>query len=190
MQSLADLCEAISRTTKKNEKISLVAAYFQNHSVEDSALASIFLSGRAFPAYEETTLNIGGALLARVLLEVTGVTDHQLGLAYRRHGDLGSAAFDLFTEHKIVPRTPPISLSELESKFRSIAAAPGPSKKADIVRDLFTRATPLEAKYLVKFMGGDLRIGLRESLVEEAIAKAYDEDANHVRRANMLLGDI
>src|SRR3954451_15344151 len=130
MQSLADLCEAISRTTKKNEKISLVAAYFQNHSVEDSALASIFLSGRAFPAYEETTLNIGGALLARVLLDVTGATDHQLGLAYRRHGDLGSAAFDLYQEkfggapplsrsdRVGKPISLPITIRELESKFR------------------------------------------------------------------------
>src|SRR5258708_910087 len=101
MQSLAALCESISRTTKKNEKISLVAAYFQSNTVADSALASVFLSGRSFPAYEEATLNIGGALLARVLLDVTRATDHQLGLAYRRHGDLGSAAFDLFTEKNI-----------------------------------------------------------------------------------------
>ncbi|MCU1308734.1 MAG: ligase ATP-dependent (dnl1) [Acidobacteriaceae bacterium] len=209
MHSLAALCEAISRTTKKNEKISLVAAYLQANPVADSAIASIFLSGRAFPAYEETTLNIGGALLARVLLDITHATDHQLGLAYRRHGDLGSAAFDLFTEKNIntgAPSEPalseaegakpqvgipiPITLPELESKFRDIAAASGPSKKADVVRRLFERSTPLEAKYLVKFMGGDLRIGLRESLVEEAIAKAYDEDASQVRRANMLLGDI
>ncbi|MCU1310405.1 MAG: ligase ATP-dependent (dnl1) [Candidatus Angelobacter sp.] len=203
MHSLAALCESISRTTRKNEKISLVAAYFQSNTVADSAIASIFLSGRAFPAYEETTLNIGGALLARVLLDITHATDHQLGLAYRRHGDLGSAAFDLFTEKNInagapsvakpqvgTQAAPPITLQELESKFRDIAAASGPSKKADIVRRLFERSTPLEAKYLVKFMGGDLRIGLRESLVEEAIAKAYGEDASQVRRANMLLGDI
>jgi DNA ligase-1 len=211
MHSLAALCESISRTTKKNEKISLVAAYFQSHTITDSAIASIFLSGRAFPAHEETTLNVGGALLARVLIDATGATDHQLGLAYRRHGDLGSAAFDLYNARNInvgAPSEPalsevegvkpqmgtqvgiPITLPELESKFRDIAAASGPSKKADIVRDLFARAMPLEAKYLVKFMGGDLRIGLRESLVEEAIAKAYSEDATAVRRANMLLGDI
>src|SRR3954471_22581058 len=98
MKQLASLCEAISRTTKKTEKIALVANYFQQNTPADSALAAIFLSGRAFPAYDETTLNVGGALLARVLTEVTDTTDHQLGIAYRRHGDLGSAAFDLYTE--------------------------------------------------------------------------------------------
>ena len=52
------------------------------------------------------------------------------------------------------------------------------------------RATPLEAKYILKIITGDLRIGLKESLVEEAIAKAYDEPFARVQRANMLLGDI
>jgi DNA ligase-1 len=190
MHDLASLCEAISRTTKKTEKIALVASFFELHAVDNSARASILLSGRAFPAYEETTLTVGGALLSRVIIEVIGATDHQLGLAYRRHGDLGSATFDLFSEKHPTARTPHITLAELEAKFRAIAAASGPAKKADIIRDLFQRASPLEAKYLVKFMGGDLRIGLRESLVEEAIAKAYSEDASQVRRANMLLGDI
>jgi DNA ligase-1 len=83
-----------------------------------------------------------------------------------------------------------ITLHELESAFRKIAAASGPAAKTPIIRDLLLRGSPLEAKYLIKFMGGDLRIGLRESLVEEAIAKAFDEPHDAVRRANMLLGDI
>ena len=95
MQSLAALCGAISRTSKKTEKVALVSDFFRRNSIDDSARASVLLSGRAFPAFEETTLNVGGALLSRVLLEVTHATDHQLGVAYRRHGDLGSAAFDL-----------------------------------------------------------------------------------------------
>ena len=61
-------------------------------------------------------------------------------------------------------------------------------------------ATPLEAKYIVKIMTGDLRIGLKESLVEDAIARAYGSTLagvklagvklEDVQRANMLLGDI
>ena len=58
------------------------------------------------------------------------------------------------------------------------------------MRDLLSRATPLEAKYIVKIMTGDLRIGLKESLVEDAIARAYGATLPEVQRANMLLGDI
>ncbi len=219
MRDFAELCEKISRTTKKLEKTRLVAEFIKTRPVDEAAHAAVFLSGRAFPAYEETVLSVGGALLSRLLQEVTGATGHQLTLAYRRHGDLGSAAFDLYNEKRInldreveTPRqmgapsnargvarwvgereggnTPTaLTLHELESAFRKIAAASG-AAKTPIIRDLLQRASPLEAKYLIKFMGGDLRIGLRESLVEEAIGKAFDEPHDLVRRANMLLGDI
>src|SRR6516165_10404597 len=51
-------------------------------------------------------------------------------------------------------------------------------------------AAPVEAKYIVKIITGDLRIGLKESLVEEAIAQAYERSLADVQRANMLTGDI
>src|SRR5205823_6188358 len=71
-----------------------------------------------------------------------------------------------------------------------IAAARGPADKSALVRELLSQVTPLEAKYILKIMTGDLRIGLKESLVEEAIAKAYGGTLPQVQRANMLLGDI
>ena len=58
------------------------------------------------------------------------------------------------------------------------------------MKQLLERATPLEAKYIVKIISGDLRIGLKESLVEEAIARAFEVPLVEVKRANMLLGDL
>src|SRR5260370_40382401 len=72
--------------------------------------------------------------------------------------------------------------------FREVAAARGPAAKTALVRDLLARATPLEAKYIVKIMTGDLRIGLKESLVEEAVARSYGSGHEDVQRANILLG--
>jgi DNA ligase-1 len=83
-----------------------------------------------------------------------------------------------------------VSLAEVNDAFRALAAARGQAAKADLLRALLERASALEATYLIKIITGDLRIGVRESLVEEAIAKAYDEQYSAVRRANMLLGDI
>ena len=71
-----------------------------------------------------------------------------------------------------------------------LAPLRGQSEKSELVRKLLVRARPAEVKYIVKIMTGDLRIGLRESLVEEAVAKAYERPIAAVRRANMLLGDI
>jgi ATP-dependent DNA ligase I len=85
---------------------------------------------------------------------------------------------------------PDLSAIEAEAYFRQIARARGAAAKGALVRELLSRATPLEAKYLIKIMTGDLRIGLKESLVEEAIARAYGGTLAEVQRANMLVGDI
>ncbi len=86
--------------------------------------------------------------------------------------------------------TPTITLQEVRSAFDQIAETRTAAAKAAVLKSLLERATALEAKYILKIITGELRIGLKESLVEEAIAKAYDEPLARVQRANMLLGDI
>src|SRR5207248_7524213 len=138
-----------------------------------------------FPAWEETTLQVGGALLWRALQEVAGGDDQEWSAAYRRYGDLGAAARDMFAERRPQPTGAELTLGEVESKFRQIAQARGPAAKLAIVTELLSRADPLEAKYLIKIISGELRIGLRESLVEEGIARSYEEQLKTVQRANM-----
>jgi len=197
MQKLATACEAIATTTKKLQKIAIVAEYFNSRTVDEAAISAVFLSGRAFPVWEETTLQVGGRSLWQIVAELAGKSGGELTAAYRRHGDLGAVAGE------VLPARTGQRLTVLEAGegFRQIAAARGPAAKAALVRALLSQATPLEAKYLVKIMTGDLRIGLKESLVEEAIAKAYSlpagdekemlkEELQKVQRANMLLGDI
>ncbi len=190
MQRLAETCEAIAATTKKLQKTAIVADYFKSRRTDEAAVSAVFLSGRAFPAWEETTLQVGGALLWRVVAEISGQDDAALTAAYRKHGDLGAVAGEVLPERS----GQGLSILEVANAFRRIAAARGPAAKTALVRDLLQRATPLEAKYIVKIMTGDLRIGLKESLVEEAIAKAYGGTLagalQQVQRANMLLGDI
>ena len=186
MQRLATACEEIAGTTKKLLKTGIVADYLKSRSIDEAAVSAIFLSGRAFPAWEETTLQIGGRSLWQIIADLSGSDEAQLNAAYRRLGDLGAVAGD------VLPQRPEQGLEvlEVESTFHQIASARGSAAKAAIVRDLLSRATPLEAKYIVKIITGDLRIGLKESLVEDAIARAYGSTLAEVQRANMLLGDI
>lgn len=186
MKQFSKTCDAIAATTKKLEKIALVADYLKSHSTLAAAASAVFLSGRPFPLWEETTLQIGGRWLWRIVAELSGKEEADLTAAYRRFGDLGAVAGDVLPERK----GQGVGVLDVDSAFRQIAAARGPTAKASVTRDLLARATPLEAKYIVKIMTGDLRIGLKESLVEEAIAKAYGVTPAQVQRANMLLGDI
>jgi len=186
MLRLATACEAIAATTKKLLKTGIVADYLKSRSTDEAAVSAIFLSGRAFPASEETTLQVGGRALWRIVAELAGRNEGDLTDAYRRHGDLGAVAGEVLSQCA----GQGVDVLEVGATFRRIATARGPAAKATIVRDLISRATPLEAKYIVKIMTGDLRIGLKESLVEDAIARAYGSTLTEVQRANMLLGDI
>jgi DNA ligase 1 len=187
MVKFAEACERISGTTKKLEKIAIVAEYLKSRSPEEAAVSAVFLSGRPFPVGEETTLHVGGSQLWRIVAELSGKNERQLTASYRRHGDLGAVASQVLPERSGGRE---LTGLEVESKFRQIAAARGPAAKAVLVRELLSNATPVEAKYIVKIMTGDLRIGLKESLVEMAIAQAYGGTLSEVQRANMLLGDI
>ncbi len=187
MLQLAEICEAVAATTKKTEKIRLVAGYFQALP-EEAPRAAVFLSGRAFPAWDERTLQVGGALLWRTVGEISGKGEVALTAAYRKYGDMGSAAADVLAN--AAPKESLLSLSDVSRVFDELARTSRAQGKSRLLVDLLRRATPLEAKYIIKIIGGDLRIGLRESLVEEAIGVAFEEDLAAVQRANMLLGDI
>ncbi len=187
MRKFAATCEQVAATTKKLAKTAIVAAYFAASPLEEAAASAVFLSGRPFPLWEETTLQVGGSLLWRVVGELSGKTQAELTASYKRHGDLGSVAAEVL---RASGKDSDLSVIEAQRRFREIAGARGMAAKTGLLRDLLSQTNPLEAKYIVKIMTADLRIGLKESLVEEAIAKTYGAKAAEVQRANMLLGDI
>ncbi len=187
MERLARVAEAIAATTKKNEKVRLLADYFRSRSVEEAAVSAIYLSGRPFAAWEQRTLQVGGRLLWAVVAQVSGQPEVALAAAYRKHGDLGAAATEVLSRKK---SRSGLNLLQVAKAFCHIAEARSAKARNTLLRDLLENATPLESKYLIKIMTGELRIGLKESLVEEAIAAAYGDLVRDVQRANMLLGDI
>ena len=209
MHTFAETADRIAATTRKLEKTAILADYLKSIPVEDAAVAAVFFSGRPFPVWEETTLQVGGTMLWRIVAELSGRTEHELTAAYRKLGDLGAVAEAVLPDNNGPRSGGPArfaeALSEVEGgpcppttvqrQFREMAAARGPAAKRALVRNLLGEVSQLEAKYIVKIMTGELRIGLKESLVEEAIAKAYDANPvglslKDVQRANMLLGDI
>src|SRR5580693_9762574 len=92
MIKLAEACERIAATTKKLEKTAIVAEYLKSRTPEEASMASVFLSGRPFPVWEETTLQVGGSLLWRIVAKISGKSEAELTAAYRQLGDLGAVA--------------------------------------------------------------------------------------------------
>jgi DNA ligase-1 len=193
---IAELAEDLASTSSRLLKRAALAAAIEAANAsgpEDSGLFALYLAGAPFPESDPRKLNAGGALLSSAVLAASGATGAELTAAYRRHGDLGSAAFDLLANCPAPP--PTITLADLSEAFAAMAAARTTAIRAAVVESLLRRATPLEAKYLIKLMLGDMRIGVKQSLVEEAIAVAASTDGapvspTQVRHAVMLEADL
>jgi DNA ligase-1 len=165
-------------------------------ALADAGLFCLYLAGQPFAEADPRKLNAGGALLTRVLKQVSGGTDAALTAAYRRHGDLGAAAYDLLVApYGRAPAEGTLTLDEIADGFDAMAGARTTAARAARVEELLRRATALEAKYLLKLMLGDMRIGVKQSLIEEAIAVAAtacgaSADVVAVRHAVMLEADL
>jgi DNA ligase 1 len=188
LKGFADLCEQLSATSKKLEKRSLIADYLKSLAVEDASRAALYLSGQPFAETDRRTLNVGASLLSKTVAQLSGADKANMYAAYRRNGDLGAAACDLFqSRHEIAPS---LTLEDIESAFETLAAAKGPTGKQPLLLALLGKATPVEAKYLIKLITGDMRIGVKQSLVEEALAFTWNARPSEVRRAVMLTGSL
>lgn len=188
-------CEAIASTPSKIEKVERLAQYFRKSNEADLEAASRYFTGSPLAKRDQKSLNIGGSAIIAAAKSVWGFRDEELSRSYREHGDLGSALAELIR--------PPVDLglfrdslgpASLKILFDEIANATGKSarkRRIHLCERLFASCSDaVEAKYIVKIMTGDLRIGLREGLVLDAITDAFSEKADDVRRANMASGDI
>src|SRR5579863_2369035 len=92
MRKFAEACDRIAGTTRKLEKTAIVADYLRSIPLEEASIAAIFLCGKAFPTWEETTLQVGGRLLWQAIEGLSGKSAQDLTAAYRKHGDLGAVA--------------------------------------------------------------------------------------------------
>ena len=183
----AELCQQLAATTRKLEKRSLMADYLRPLPVDEAGLAALYLAGIPFSETDLRALQVGGALLTRVIRRISGAGEPAIHASYLRHGDLGGAAGELFVVRSIAPT---LQLTDVAEAFAAIAAATKPAAREQVVFTLLDRATPLEARYLIKIILGDMRTGIQVSLVEEAIAAAYLAPVAEVRRARMLNGDL
>ncbi len=195
MERFAAAAEQIASRPAKLEKIALLAAYLQTLDDADLPAAARFLSGAPFAARDRRTLSIGGRTIVEVARRVWGFDDAALERGYRATGDLGAALGSLVSaprdamlfRDRLTPAT-------LEVFFGEIAQASGThaNRRREALLERILRAceNPLVATYVVKIITGDLRLGLREGLVLEAIARAFDAEPAAIRRAAMFSGDV
>ncbi len=187
----AEVCEALGATTKKLEKRAILAEYLRALTVTDAALAAQFVAGEPFAETDGRNLSVGGALLTKAVAARSGASPEAITQAFRHYGDIGTAAESLIgpgMERAASSQVP--DLEELGKVLGAIASARGPASKLAVLSALLARCTAVECKYVLKLISGDMRIGVKQSLVEDAIATAYRSELAAVRHAGMLLGSL
>jgi DNA ligase 1 len=183
----ANVGEAIGATPAKLEKIRLLSDYLRGLTSEQLPIATTYFTGRAFAQSDPRLLHVGWAVIFRALRDATKIGEPEFHRIASKHGDAGKSAFEIL-EGSTAPQ--PFSIVESAELFQNLHGARGPIAKAKLLREQFSVLSAREGEYVVKILTGDLRIGLREGLVEEAISKAFDVSLEEVKQANMLLGDI
>jgi DNA ligase 1 len=186
----AETAEAIGRTTKRLEKAALLARYFEALSDEHLAVAARYFAGHIFPLRDQRTTNVGGATLFRALEDVTGESSAILAQRLVHHGDLGDLTQEVLAARSPVGEQRHLTLDQVAAALEQLALTTGSKKKLAAMTALLRGTAPLEAKYLVKIVSGDLRIGLKEGAVEDALARMFRVAVKQVQWANMLTGDI
>lgn len=183
----ANVGEAIAATSAKLEKIRLLVEYFRTLTPEQLSIAAVYFTGRPFPQCDLRVIQVGWSVICRALIAATRISETEFWRIASSHGDAGKTALEALHD-----RTTPTPFTLLQSRgfFESLHKARGPLTKARLLQSQLERISAREGQYLIKILTGDLRIGLREGLVEEAIATGSDTPIVAVKEANMLLGDI
>ena len=193
---LATLAERLAQEGSRLKKRAAIAEVIASlHAAapegDDAGRFALYLAGQPFAENDTRKLNAGGALLSRAVLTVSSAGQAGLTAAYRRHGDLGAAAHDLLMARPgIAQPVATLTFDDVAEVFAAMAVARTTVSRSSLVEGLLTRATAIEAKYLLKLMLGDMRIGVKQSLIEEAIAVASNTDVVAVRHAVMLEADL
>jgi ATP-dependent DNA ligase len=169
----------------------LAGEFMAQLETAEAAIAARFMVGRALEQGDEKRLQISGRAIWKIVAAMTGGEDQGEEI-FAAATDFGEAIEMLLRLRSEDPE-PTLSLTEVERRFAEIAEIEGRNsrrRKLDALRELFERASALEGKYLAKILIREMRHGMSEGLMLEAIAKMAARPVAEVRRANMLAGDV
>lgn len=187
--NFAATAEAVGATTKKLEKAAILAAYFPTLPDADLVRATRFLAARAFALHDQRKLNVGSAQVRDALIAVCPTELETVRNLPVRFGDMGDVV-EATLAHRVTQPSPTWTIGGVEDLLAELAATRGSKRKSERIAETLAELGALEGKYFVKLLLGELRIGLREGLIEEALARLHGLSVAAVQRANMMLGDL
>ena len=196
-KNLAETLEKVEATKKRLQTVNTIAEFLKILETDELEPAINMILGRAFPKWSQKTLDVSWTILNAILRRITQVDWNVFTEAFSSTGDIGTATKTLFEKTQVKRQTQLIqkqlTITEVRNTLETIAATSGSGskeRKTRLMEALFSQASPIEAKYLVKIFTGEMRTGFHEGLMEQAIAKAFEVPLATVQNASMKLGDV
>jgi len=196
-RALAELCERLEGTTKRNLMIAMAADFLRQLNQDEVEPAISMILGRSFPKWDQRNLDASWSTLVTVIRRLTGVDWKIFSSILKERGDIGSTVEIVFQTNKIHKQTTlldkPLTILEVRRILETMAETSGQGsreRKERLVETLIGKANALEAKYIVKVIIGEMRIGFQEGLMEAAVSKAFNIPLKIIQSASLLTGDI
>lgn len=196
-KKLAELYENLSSTTKRLEKTSILAKFLKHMSENDRDIMYLLL-GDIYPEYSEKRIGISNQLAIQSISKATGTEKSQVVKLWKKIGDLGKVSEELTkTKKQSTLRSHIITIEKVLINLRKLPELVGKgtvSKKLSLITELLTSASPIESKYLIRTLIGDLRVGIKEPTIRDAIVSAFfkgnKEHTDKVQRALDRANDV
>ncbi len=193
--SFAELCERISGASGSLEKTDILASFLSQLEAADLRIVANFVMGVVIPG---TELGVGPSLLYESISRATALPQEAINELLRSTGDPGLVAYNAVEKRKPLTLaafsgSDALEIADVHRRFLAIARSSGKGSHEIRVKNLqylFSEASPLEAKYIARLAMEDMRIGVGEGLVRDAIAKAFGASKEDVERAYNLTNDL
>lgn len=198
---LAEVFEQLSSTNSRLEKTAILAAFLRSLSNEAIDECILLLQGRVFPEWEDKTVGLAGKLVLKAVSRATGYSESDVAKQFEEMGDIGLTAYNLIDKKKQQTLfSSPLELHNVFVTLQKMATIEG-TRSQDIklaeLSKLLTSAKPLEAKFLVRTVVEDLRVGIASGTFVDSIVYAffsdgvlYDSKTNSLESTFPLVGDI
>src|SRR5437879_7304596 len=192
---VVDAYEKIEATTKRLEMTELLVGLLRETPKEDLDKVVYLTQGRIHPDYEGIELGLAEKMVMRVLAHATGMDDARIGRLWKEKGDLGLVAQESIAARRQKPlESTPLTTAKVYQLLDAIARESGEGsqeRKVRLLSDLLGNATPREAKYIIRMVVGQMRLGVADMTIVDALAATFATKAvrGRVERAYNVSSD-
>jgi len=191
---LAETYADLEKVSSKLKKTEIIANLFKDTPANLLEAVTLLIQGRAFPAWSEKEIGVAEQLIIKAIAKAAGVSSEEVIKDYKKSGDLGLAIENLIGKKKQrVLGEEPLTVNKVFTNLQKIAEQTGggsQDRKLDLIAELLSQAKSDEARYIVRTVLEQLRVGVAEGLVRDAIALAYKVSVDDVETAWNLLPDF